>query len=100
MSKYVVQGSVEERIMEMVQQRKQGVNSQEASTSRGFTWADLGALHNASDSRVSITEMRFHALSGPHPKSLSWHVGELSSAAFELLLTGLAWFKMHCQSVH
>lgn len=36
------QGSVEERIMEMVQQRKEGLRSQEPSTSRGLTWADLG----------------------------------------------------------
>ena len=37
-----LQGSVEERIMEMVQQRKEGPHSQQASTSRGLTWADLG----------------------------------------------------------
>lgn len=47
--------------MEMVQQRKQGVNSQEPSTSRGFTWADLGTVHNESHSRVSTNARTVHS---------------------------------------
>lgn len=45
--------------MEMVQQRKQGPGGkgQGPSTSRGFTWADLGAMHedNARVSTLPIT---------------------------------------------
>ena len=36
-----LQGSVEDRIMEMVRQRKEGGRSQQPSTSAGFTWANL-----------------------------------------------------------
>ena len=41
--------------MEMVQQRKQGPGGkpQGPSTSRGLTWADLGAMHHADNARVS-----------------------------------------------
>ena len=53
----VVKGSVEERIMEMVQQRKQGPgghsHSPGPSSSRGFTWADLGAMYHVDNARVS-----------------------------------------------
>ena len=35
------QGSVEERIMEMVRQRQEGTQGQDPSSSRGLTLADL-----------------------------------------------------------
>ena len=38
--------------MQMVQQRKEGVNSQEPSTSGGLTWADLGQLRASNRNQV------------------------------------------------
>ncbi len=49
-----LQGSVEERIMEMVQQRKEGARSQEPSTSRGLTWADLGQPSGSDRNQVCL----------------------------------------------
>ena len=38
--------------MQMVQQRKEGVKSQEPSTSGGLTWADLGQVRGSNRNQV------------------------------------------------
>ena len=38
--------------MQMVQQRKEGVKSQEPSTSGGLTWADLGHFRGSDRNQV------------------------------------------------
>lgn len=38
--------------MQMVQQRKEGVRSQEPSTSGGLTWADLGQVRGSDRNQV------------------------------------------------
>lgn len=38
--------------MQMVQQRKEGVKSQEPSTSGGLTWADLGQVRGSDRNQV------------------------------------------------
>ncbi|KAL0037370.1 hypothetical protein WJX79_004318 [Trebouxia sp. C0005] len=55
--KFFVKGSVEERIMQMVQQRNKGVKSQEPSTSGGLTWADLGQVRGSNRNQVKAQDI-------------------------------------------
>ncbi|KAL0020479.1 hypothetical protein WJX77_009137 [Trebouxia sp. C0004] len=55
--KFFVKGSVEERIMQMVQQRKEGSKSQEPSTSGGLTWADLGQVRGSNRNQVKAQDI-------------------------------------------